>query len=114
MFAGLPIESTTLQVEYLIFFELTHRCPVGAFNVISDNFQLWFGIYPRLGREEEVAVELAGVGKLRRLGNANPPVKYPVGAAVDNIFVELVCRTVGAAEGDRTVGVGDLVAGNQR
>ena len=57
-------DGTGLQVKDLILIELTDCGSVRALNVIGKNFQLRLGVDPAIFAEDQIFVQLIGVGQL--------------------------------------------------
>ena len=59
------VESPTAQVEERRFIKLTDGCAVTAFDVVSVDFQLGFGVNLGMLRQQQIVISLVRVGAVR-------------------------------------------------
>lgn len=96
--AGLALgDATAAHIEERSRVELAGGGPVGAFDVIVVDEQLGFGVHPRPGGGQQVAVALVSLVEAGTVGHLYQPLERPGGLIVKHIFEELVAvRTVRA------------------
>jgi hypothetical protein len=99
------IQAATATVKQLRFFQLADRGTVGALHIIRNDFQLWLGVHPRLGRQQQIAVELGGVGLLCIMIHKNPSIEDRVAPIVRDALVQLIGGSVGMAQHQGAMGV---------
>ena len=104
------INAATLQIEDLVGFELADGSSVGAFDVICHNFELRLSIDSGFGREQQIAIELSGIGELSRLGHIDLAVKHAMCPVIHNAFMQLASYAVGLGQGNHAVSISQLIA----
>src|SRR4029453_9161723 len=64
-------QSSAQKIENLVLLELSDRRAVSALDVVSIDLELRLCIHGSIRREEQVLVELSGIGQERPLPNEN-------------------------------------------
>ena len=84
-----PVESASAQVEEGRLIQLANRRTVTAFDVISINFELRFGVDLGFVRQQQVVIRLPGISTIRAPVNDRLAVPDTTAAAIENASIFL-------------------------